>query len=222
MNLQLTRQTHRIAGQEFTIEVPASQEHLLEHALGYDELQAPDADPYWGLLWDAAPKTASVILQHDWRSPLKVLDLGCGIGLTGIAALQAGHRVTFADHASMAVAIAMSNAALNGFPDTRGLVFDWQQPPAEGFEFIIASDVLYDVSSHPTLLHTLQTMLSEDGFVWIGDAGRHNSFLFAEFAVRNGWELQTLSEAGTPCSNCSHLQFHILVLKRSIATTQDL
>lgn len=212
MNLQLTRQIRSIAGHQFTIEFPASQDCLLDCALESEESGSENADPYWGVVWDAAPKTAAVVLRHAWKTPLDVLDLGCGIGLVGIAALRAGHRVTFSDHASVAVATAISNAALNGFPGAPGLIFDWRQPPDSVFDFVVASDVLYEVSSHASLLATLHKMLSQNGVAWIGDSGRANSFHFEALAARDGWELQRLNEAGVLCSGTDHQQFRILVL----------
>ncbi len=214
ISLQLTKQTLSISGHKFSIEFPSSQDQLLEHALRDADAVNCDADPYWGLLWDAAPKTAAMILRQDWPTNLNVLDLGCGVGLTGIAALQAGHRVTFADHAAMAVKIATSNAALNGFPETSGLVFDWRHPPRELFELIIASDVLYDAASHAPLLFTLQSMLKDRGAVWIGDIGRPNALHFAKLAVTCGWKLQYFDEDAKPCPEPAHMQFRLLMLRR--------
>jgi len=214
MSLQLTNQTLSISGHEFSIEFPSSQDQLLEHALRGEDAVNWHADPYWGLLWDAAPKTAAMILSQEWPTSLKVLDLGCGVGLTGLAALQAGHQVTFADHATMAVEMAISNAALNGFPETPGLVFDWQSPPSATFEFIIASDILYDVASHASLLFTLQSMLSDQGTVWIGDIGRPNALRFAKLAIACGWDLQSLDEVAKPRPEPGHMQFRLLVLHR--------
>jgi predicted nicotinamide N-methyase len=141
------------------------------------------------------------------------MELGCGVGVAGIAALIAGHDVTFADHASSAVRLAVSNAALNGFADIVGMVFDWQQPTRNQFDFILASDVLYDAAAYEPLLSTLQAMLSDHGVVWIGDPGRVSSPRFAELAVKHGWCVETLDEFAQPCPTPAHLQFRLLVLR---------
>ena len=212
MNLQLTKQTLSISGHDISVEFPSSQDQLLEQTLFSEDPATCDADPYWGLLWDAAPKTAAMILRHEWPAPLNVLDLGCGVGLTGIAALQAGHAVTFADQSTLAIEMAISNATLNGFRDTPGLVFEWKHPPAARFDLIIASDVLYDVAAHVPLLSTLQSMLSGHGVAWIGDTGRTNAMRFAKLAFENGWDLQTFNEHAEACPEPAHLQFRLLVL----------
>ena len=214
MTLQLTKQSLSIAGHDITIELPASQDQMLAEALQCEHAGSSDWDPYWGTLWAPAPKTAAMILRNVWPSRLKTLELGCGIGVAGVAALIAGHDVTFADHASAAVRLAVSNAALNDFADAIGMVFDWQHPPSDQFEFIVASDVLYDAAGHEPLLKTLESMLSDRGVVWIGDGGRANAPRFAELAVRNGWNVESLDEFTQPCLNPRHMQFRLLVLHR--------
>ncbi len=215
MTLQLTKQTLSIAGHDITIELPASQDQMLAEAVQCERTGSSDWDPYWGSLWATAPKTAAMILRNAWPSRLKTLELGCGIGVAGVAALIAGHDVTFADHASAAVRLAVSNAALNNFAETIGMVFDWQHPPSDQFDFIIASDVLYDAAGHEPLLKTLESMLSDHGIVWIGDAGRVAASGFSELAVRKGWNVESLDEFTQPCLNPRHMQFCLFVLHRS-------
>lgn len=214
MTLQFTRQTLSIADHEIVVDLPASHDQLIEEALKQERSGATDWDPYWGMLWTAAPLTATIILRHTWPSRLKVLELGCGLGVTGIAALIAGHEVTFADHASAAVNLAVSNAALNGFADTIGMVFEWQNSLTEQFDLIIASDVLYDAGVYGPLLNTLQAMLSNRGVVWIGDPGRMTSLGFTDLAIRHGWSVESLDEFAQPCPTPAHMQFRLLVLQR--------
>jgi len=214
MTLQLTRKTLCVAGHEILIELPASQDQLLEDALRDDGSGSSDCDPYWGALWETAPRTAAMILQHQLPSPLKTLELGCGIGVTGIAALIAGHNVTFSDRASAAVDLAVSNAALNGFSDAIGIVFDWQSPLMNTYDFILASDILYDVVQHERLLTTLHSMLNRDGLIWIGDPGRENSLRFAELAAMRGWCVEVLDEFAQPYPRPLHTTFRLITIRR--------
>jgi predicted nicotinamide N-methyase len=214
MNLKVRSQTLSLSGYEITIELPADPEAMLQQALVGESAGASDWDPYWGLLWAAAPKTAELILRDSWPSHLSSLELGCGVGLTGIAALIAGLSVTFSDHAPEAVRMARSNAARNGFPETIGLVFDWQQPIDRQFNFIFASDVLYDSAGHEPLLQTLSAMLSRNGQVWIGDAGRTNAPIFVEQALIAGWNIEPRDEQGQPLADPQHLQYRLIVMSR--------
>ena len=188
---------------------------MLEQAILSEYSGSTDGDPYWGALWEAAPKTAGAILRRTWSQNLKTLELGCGIGVTGIAAFIMGHDVTFSDRSAAAVNLSMANARLNGFAHAGGLVFDWKHPPAAQFELIVASDILYDSGNHEPLLMTLQTMLSATGVAWIGDPGRANSICFAELARQNNWCIETLDEFAQPHPQPVHAKFRLLALQRS-------
>ena len=197
-----------------TIRLPASQDELLEEAILSENPLQLSKDPYWGTLWEAAPKTAGAILRDAWKRKLNTLELGCGLGVPGIAALIKGHDVTFSDRSAAAVDLSIANARLNGFDEARGLVFDWNNPPADQFELIVASDILYDLESHEPLLMTLQTMLTATGVAWIGDPGRANSLCFAELARQNDWYIDTLDEFAQSNPQPVHAKFRILVIKR--------
>ena len=66
MTLQLARQTLSIADHEIMIELPFSQDQVLEEAIQCERSGSSDWDPYWGSLWDTSPTTAAMILRHDW------------------------------------------------------------------------------------------------------------------------------------------------------------
>jgi predicted nicotinamide N-methyase len=210
--LKLKTETLIIEGHPIEIELPAEPEAMLEQALQGEATGADGWDPYWGLLWAASPATATLVLKQSWPSEWRCLELGCGVGLTGIAALKAGLHVTFSDQSSAAVAVAQSNAARNGFPHAEGLVFPWHIPPNPQFHLVLASDVLYDRSGHEPMLTTLRAVLAPEGLVWIGDAGRSNAPHFVELARSQGWNVRLKDQNGHATSSLEHLQFRLLEL----------
>ena len=214
MALKLQTQHLVIEGQRFSIQLPADQDEMLDLALQGEASGSTDWDPYWGLLWAAAPKTAELILCHKWPARLKTIELGCGIGLTGIAAMRAGLNVTFADHSSAAVSMALENVRLNQLPEAKGLTFDWNDPPNETFDFAFASDVLYDARGHQPLLKTLDRILHADGVAWIGDAGRTNAPKFVALARNQNWDVSTVNDRFQPVSEPAHMSFRMMILKR--------
>jgi predicted nicotinamide N-methyase len=126
------------------------------------------------------------------------LELGCGSGLAGLAALVAGWQVTFSDYVPQAVELALENAARNGLAGARGLVFDWRSPPGERFPFIIGADVTYDRVNIDPLLTTLAAMLAPGGEAWLGDAGRGPVADFLDAARDRGWSVSLFDEHDRP------------------------
>ncbi len=206
-----------ICNRSVVLELPADPDQLLQDAVDAEAAGIRHADAYWGLLWDAAPKTAELILSREWPPGLRALELGCGTGLAGIAGLMVGMQMTFSDLVPSAVQLAQHNAALNGFLDADGLVLDWRDPLENRFDLLLASDVLYERANHQPLLQTLGVMLTDNGTVWIGDAGRANSPLFIKSARVAGWQVELFDQHFAPIPQPTHVQFQLLQLRRQCA-----
>jgi hypothetical protein len=80
-----------------------------------EECGAPQDVPFWATVWPAAQLLARVVQAEPlWVRGQTVLDLGCGSGVAGIAALDAGAgRVVAHDIDPVALAIAARNARAN-------------------------------------------------------------------------------------------------------------
>lgn len=165
-----------VGGRELRLLLPAAPDEFLNQLDDADPRGLPvmRAEPYWANLWSSAQPLAEQILRARWRQPQQVLELGCGIGLAGLAARASGHAVTWSDLVPEAVELALENARRNGWTDqVHGLVFDWNSPPRERrFSRIIASDVLYQPAAHEALAQTLAWLLAPAGEAWIADPGR--------------------------------------------------
>ena len=80
-----------------------------------EECGAPQDVPFWATVWPAGQLLARVVqAEPAWVRGQTVLDLGCGSGVAGIAALDAGAtRVVAHDIDPVALAIAALNARAN-------------------------------------------------------------------------------------------------------------
>jgi predicted nicotinamide N-methyase len=197
------RQVVCVEGRSFVLTLPADPDRLLEQ-LPEDEDSSGTAPPvYWAALWSAALPTAAAVLRAAWSPGLPALELGCGIGLLGLAALAAGLNVTFSDAIATAVQLAEENARQNGFATTGSFCFDWREPPSAQFPVVLASDVLYDRGDHPAIVDLLARCLSHDGVCWIGDPGRAHVEQFVAHAARAGFVVR-LFDADDQPMNAPH------------------
>lgn len=162
-----------LGGRRHALLVPAEPDdvlfHLEEHS---DPTQGLGADPYWARLWPTSLNLADSILAAEWPAHATAIELGCGIGVAGLAALARGMHVTFSDYNPIAVDLAVENARRCGYEAVSGMVLDWRSPPARKFDVILASDVIYDRQLHVPLMETLEALAHERSIVWIGDGGR--------------------------------------------------
>ena len=237
-------QDSQVGAQRQSIQLwfPADADAVLEQQIqtGNEE------DPFWCYLWPTARILAQQVfsiirlafsdLPASHSSRLQVLDTGCGIGLVGLAALAAGSTtVTFQDLRSLSVELALHNAQVNGFGDRAiGETFDWRSPPAQTFDWIIASDVLYHVPAHEPLLNFLEraialpksprntppqrqrsnSTLAQLGItekIWIGDPGRREAEAFIQRAKAH-FQVHLFDAKGTPLASPQHGDYQLIVL----------
>jgi len=149
---------------------------------------SPRWQPYWAELWGCSLAVCQRLVQQDLQG-LRVLDLGCGLGLTGTVAAARGARVTMVDAAPPALLF----ARLNSWPyrdrvQVRRL--DWCRDRLAGpFPWIVGADILYDRSDWPHLEAFWRAHLAPDGIVLLGEGGRSTGGEFPDWLDGRGWRL---------------------------------
>jgi predicted nicotinamide N-methyase len=133
----LREQVVQTGGIALTLLRPAVPEELIgEEAFDDDEFL-----PYWAELWPAATALAEAL--PETLEGVRVVELGCGLGVPSLVAAARGAEVTALDWAEDAVALLRQNAARNGLELTASL-HDWREPLADRFDLALAADVLYE------------------------------------------------------------------------------
>lgn len=173
------------------------------------------ADPYWAQVWSAAPTLARAVCAANWPTTLRVLELGCGIGLPGLAACAAGCQVTFSDYVPEAVALALENARRNSLGErASGRTLDWHAPDRDHFDVVLACDVLYEERLHEPLLRTIERMLAPGGEAWVADPGRALAESFLASAARAGFQIRRFDDRSQPADQIVVGEFRRFVLRR--------
>lgn len=196
-------------GEPLRLFVPRSPDALLEDAEVQERNRFNDAMPYWAWVWDAAPLMVEQLVR-ELRSrvgerPLRVLELGAGLGLVGLGvggALGDRARLTLTDHDPTAVQAMGVQIELNGLgPTAETAELDWNAPwpaDAEPFDVVIASDVLYEARSHEPILGLLRRCLAPGGTAWFADPGRARSPKFLGRAEARGFTAVSLDQRSEP------------------------
>lgn len=129
--------------------------------------------PYWAYWWAGGLALARHVLDHPEEvAGRRVLDLGAGSGMVGIAAMRAGAaRVTASEIDPRArVAIAL-NAALN-HAVIANVVGDLTDGPVPDTDLLLAGDVFYDPAVAARVRPFLDRCLAAGITIRIGDPGR--------------------------------------------------
>jgi predicted nicotinamide N-methyase len=141
---------------------PAAPEALIdEGAFERDEFL-----PYWAELWPAATALAAALPAQ--LGGVRVVELGCGLGVPSLVAAARGAEVTATDWAEDAIELLRENAAQNGL-ELRAELRDWREAWDERFDLAIAADVLNEQRNVEPLAARLRELAPE---ALVGLAGR--------------------------------------------------
>ena len=189
----LTLEFTRIEDPNRVLDEVAAEEDRLEKVKGQRVSEDQLHLPYWAELWDSAMGMGQYLVKHS-RHPLSVLDLGCGMGLSGTVAAAMGHRVVFADLEAPALLF----ARLNSLPwgrRVRARRLDWRKDRlGERFDLILGADILYERKQWDHLEPFWREHLAEHGSVLLGEPGRQTGELFVDWIRARGWTLDEFAE----------------------------
>ena len=91
--------------------------------------------------------TPEAVARAAWPAGLEGLEIGCGLGLAGLAALVAGvERVTFSDYDTASFDFVARNLELNQIDPARARfeMIDWRDLPDARFPLVLGADVMYE------------------------------------------------------------------------------
>jgi predicted nicotinamide N-methyase len=151
--------------------------------------------PYWAELWPSSLALAARCYEMGDLRGHAVLEVGCGLGIAGVAALQCGASVLFTDYETDALAFARCNA-LGNLPEgdvcarAEFRVLDWRAADTPSpADVILAADVIYEKRNHEPLLQLTRATLKRDGVAIFTDPDRSTCMPFFALAERSGFSV---------------------------------
>lgn len=179
------------SGRCYLLQQPANVDPLLD-AVEHDPEQNL---PYWAEPWASGIALADAILgRPEEVRGRRVLEIGCGIGVTACAALEAGAELTVTDYAPEALLLCRYNSLLNVGRQPDSHQINWRRPTGEfwalagdGFPVVLAADVLYESRDIGPLLELFSRLVAPGGLLWLAEPGRSVAARFIERALAGRW-----------------------------------
>ena len=199
------RQSHEVSqGLQVELFVPAAPDELLDDDAVVARNEFNDSMPYWAWLWESAPAMARRIAAAPPKPGARILELGAGLGLVGIAAALAVDgpaALTLSDHDPLSLAVLPLNAALNGLTGTETWNLDWRElerAEAGTFDLVVGCDVAYEARLQGPLLDVVERYLAPGGLALFADPGRTRLPGFLRRAAARGLAVVTEDVEGQP------------------------
>ncbi len=191
----------RVADPNLVLDQVATEADRLEKLRGS---ALPDEQlhlPYWAELWDSSRAVAAFLagqLKSGSYTPplagLRVMDLGCGMGLAGAMAARLGANGLFADLETPPLLFARLNSLADG-RRVRLRRLNWQTDfLSRRFDLILGADILYDKSQWPHLERFWLHHLAEGATVLLGEPGRQTGTLFLQWIEDKPWRVELISQ----------------------------
>lgn len=217
----LSQEILRLQGREITILKATNIDELLDHLIEKGEEHEDVKDeriPYFAELWPSAICLADYVLAHPELVLGKtVLEIGCGSGLSGLAAGLAGAtEVTMTDYLPDALSFAAEMWKLNLNEEPVTELLDWRNPdPSLKRKLILAADVAYEARNFQPLINTFKALLPPDGMILLTEPSRLIARDFIKMLTAEGFELSTSKSSLVYNKLESRINLHRITWKRT-------
>lgn len=144
--------------------------------------------PLFGIVWESG-KVLAQLMHGKPLEGLKVLEVGCGIGLTSLMLQQRGVDITATDYHPEAESFLEANAKLNQLEPIPFERTGWtDEDDSLGlFDLIVGSDLLYEQEHAEDLSAFIDAHLKPKGEVILVDPGRGAQGQFTKKMIALGY-----------------------------------
>lgn len=191
--------TVRVAGRTIRLVRPVEPDRLLDDPSVIARNAAEDYMPYWAYLWPGSVLLGEAVATLGPGGGAWALELGCGLGLSGLVAVAQGWRVRFTDHDPTTLRFLEASAAANGFDPSAysTALLSWEDPPeGERYPLILGADVTYEARIVPLVVRAIAALLAPGGLALLSDPNRTAAEGLGEAARRVGLEVESTPAEG--------------------------
>jgi predicted nicotinamide N-methyase len=185
----LTESAVEVGDRIYRIVHPASVDDLLDE----EDFEHDERLPYWAELWPSAISLARYLSRQD-LTDLRAVELGCGVGLPTVVALDRGAQVLATDHNESALDFVAHNTRANLGREPGTALLDWFSPGLDGlppFDLVFAADVLYERRNVWALADLVPKLLAPGGEALLTDPRRPLAPSFLDAMEARGFRVST-------------------------------
>lgn len=185
-----------VAGFSYKMAVASNLDELYNTLLAKDKNDEDVTDeriPYWAELWPSAIALGEYSTNNkEIFKGKSVLEIGCGLGLTGMVASRFAKNVLFTDYMQPPLDFVKHNCMLNDLNNVSQQILDWRKPDkALAADILIAADVAYERRMFSHLVRAFKHLVKKGGLIIVSEPDRHYARIFFNSLEEKGFEKHT-------------------------------
>lgn len=124
--------------------------------------------PYWVKIWEASIVLTDHLIRIGLGPEKEILEIGAGMGVTGLFLAAFGHKVTITDHEEDALELLRMNVEHNGLDHVSVRRLDWNDPDLTGtYDVICGSELVYDETCIRPIIDLFRRYLRPEATVFL-------------------------------------------------------
>ena len=191
---QLTTNDIKIGNELWKVYSIANYEDLITQLLERDDNDPYLKDeriPYWAEIWPSSIALARHLQSSSYAlSGSLVLEIGCGLGLSGLSAMKMGAKVMMTDYLPESFELVELNGLVNVGTLPTCKVLDWREFQYEKkYDWVLAADVAYEVRAFEPLLQAFHYFVQSGAVVLLSEPNRTMAKKFVKSFEKEGFRI---------------------------------
>ena len=170
--------------------------------------------PFWVKIWESSIVLTDYLAGIGLEKDKEILEIGAGMGVTGLFLGAFGHKVTITDYEDDALELLRLNVEQNGLNNVTVKKLDWNNPDLEKkYDIICGSELIYKESSIEPIMSLLRKHLKPHGSVFLSHDIRRKCMIRFIGMVPGRFEIENFAKTLRGDNEFFKIVVHILSLK---------
>lgn len=211
-NYQTKDETVTVSNIDYLIHSLKDRQQFYDHEQQAEDIGISSATwSLFGVVWPSSRILAATVCILDVEGK-RVLEIGCGLGLSSIVLHGMGVNITASDYHPLAKEFLDENVRRNKMLPIKFQTGNWEadNPLLGEFDLIIGSDVLYEPAHVETVSQFIDCHSSDNVKVVIVDPNRGNRAKFTKKMIALGYahHFEQFNEQGSVDVSCKGRILH--------------
>jgi predicted nicotinamide N-methyase len=170
--------------------------------------------PFWVKIWEASIVLTDHLIRIGLEKEKDILEIGAGMGITGLFLGAFGYKVTITDYEEDALQLVRMNAEHNELHSVSVKKLDWNNPQVTGkYDIICGSELIYNETFIRPIINLFRKYLRPKGTIFLAHDLQRKCVVQFVGLVPGRFEMENVIKTMKAKDELNKLVIHTLRLK---------